>query len=533
MDVPPSSYACMPRHRVARGAFSVRAVSPEDIEPIRLWRNAQMDVLRQTQPISPDEQVAYYAQQIWPTLALPQPPNILLAYEESGRRIGYGGLVHIAWPHRRAEVSFLLDPTQLSSRARFDRLFETFLLLMQELAFEDLNLRRLCTETYAFRTEHIDMLEKCGFEREGVLRGHVIVNGVPTDSVLQGCVVATQEGNSLAATVVAGAKPIAPECMRPWNVLITSAAGKAPLVRAMQQAVRKLGADSCVVAGDISSDVATRYVADAFWTMPRCTASEADAIIAGCLERKIGAVLPTRDGELTFWAEHASTFADAGVDVIVSPPASVALCLDKLKFAAFGKREGLPFIAASERPDDLPAKRFVVKERFGAGSLSIGLDLDRAAAIDHAVTLQHPIFQPLIEGVEISADAWADRNHRVKGVVLRRREKVVNGESQTTTTFNNAKIEAEMVRVIEALGLRGPVVLQAIIDDAGAIHVIECNSRFGGASTLSLAAGLDSLYWSLLEARGADVAQVAFAKLDRPLRQVRVPSDIYVHDPDI
>ena len=109
---------------------------------------------------------------------------------------------------------------------------------------------------------------------------------------------------------------------------------------------------------------------------------------------------------------------------------------------------------------------------------------------------------------------------------------MLSGESQVTTTFSNPTIEVEVTRVIETLKLRGPVVLQAIQDSHGALHVIECNARFGGASTTGIAAGVDSLFWSILEARGLCVDDYRFIRNRGELCQVRLPADIYIYDPD-
>jgi len=67
-----------------------------------------------------------------------------------------------------------------------------------------------------------------------------------------------------------------------------------------------------------------------------------------------------------------------------------------------------------------------------------------------------------------------------------------------------------------------------ILIDKG-LHVIECNTRFGGASTASIAAGLDSFYWGLLESSGVDMSDYPFLRTSGEVRQVRVPSDIYLH----
>lgn len=317
------------------------------------------------------------------------------------------------------------------------------------------------------------------------------------------------------------------------NVLVSSASNKVPLVRAMQHAVAKIDPHGKVTAGDVDATVGTFYVADATWLMPPAKDATFEDIYDGLQKRGIGCVLPTRDGELAFWARHSQALRQHGIVVLVSPLESVERCLDKLAFARFGFECDLPFIPTGLDIDVSWNGPYVVKERFGAGARGIGLKLDADAAREHATRLENAVFQPYVEGFEVSIDAWLDRAHRVKGVVLRRREKVVAGESRVTTTFTDAALEATAIRALEQLQLSGPVVMQAMIDPSGAAHIIECNARFGGASTASIAAGLDSLYWSLLESRGGDIALAPFARVAGQLRQVRVPADIHIHDPDL
>ena len=181
------TYACLSKSEFRDGQFSLSAVQPEHIDAIRLSRNAQMDVLRQSAVISVEEQRAYFDAAIWPDLPRKQPKNILLAYLENGRLVGYGGLVHVAWEHRRAEVSFLLEAELAKSEATYGRYFAAFLRLIQTVAFENLKLHRLFTETYATRGHHISILENSGFLREGVLRHHVLIQNSPVDSLIHGC----------------------------------------------------------------------------------------------------------------------------------------------------------------------------------------------------------------------------------------------------------------------------------------------------------------------------------------------------------
>ena len=78
----------------------------------------------------------------------------------------------------------------------------------------------------------------------------------------------------------------------------------------------------------------------------------------------------------------------------------------------------------------------------------------------------------------------------------------------------------------------GHVILQAIIDEHDMIHIIECNCRFGGASTLSVKAGLDSFYWFFLEVLGQDLHDYPFTVIYNQIKQIRVPQDIYLYGSD-
>lgn len=184
----PKSYVCMPRPIVKDGTLSISAVQLHHIDNIRQWRNSQMDILRQSNPISYQEQVNYFERCIWPDMLSDRPKNILLTFEEEFKIIGYGGLVHIAWDHRRAEVSFLLKTSLTQNLDYYRHYFSRFLNLLIELAFQDLKLQRLFTETFDLRKHHTEVLESVGFRQEGIMRNHVYINGKYVNSLIHGYV---------------------------------------------------------------------------------------------------------------------------------------------------------------------------------------------------------------------------------------------------------------------------------------------------------------------------------------------------------
>ncbi len=173
----------MPLDSLTSGAATVTAVQPEHIQAIREWRNAQLHVLRQTEPITVEQQERYYAEHIWPTMKDRTPKNVLLTYLHGGTAIAYGGLVHIDWSKLQAEVSFLMAPEFANDTPRYREHHLAFLGLLRELAFSHMGFRSLFTETYEHRTQHMQNLEAFGFVRERVDKDKISIEGKALDSV--------------------------------------------------------------------------------------------------------------------------------------------------------------------------------------------------------------------------------------------------------------------------------------------------------------------------------------------------------------
>lgn len=180
-------YKCLKKNTyVDETSYEIVPLREEDIERIRLWRNLQMEVLRQKFEIQSHEQNTYFHNEIWPTFVQRHPKQILFSYLYRKMCIGYGGLTHIDWESSRAEISFLVDPKLVEDPDLYEKDFSHFLNLLSHVAFDDLNLHRLFTETFIFRTWHIQILEKCGFQLEGTLRDHIYKEGKRHCSLIHG-----------------------------------------------------------------------------------------------------------------------------------------------------------------------------------------------------------------------------------------------------------------------------------------------------------------------------------------------------------
>ena len=181
------TYRPLPSAEYRHGAYQLVPIRYDDREPIRAWRNAQLEVLRQAAPLSAAQQDAYFQRVVLPLFEQERPDQLLFSLLRHGQLVAYGGLVHIAWPDGRAEVSFLADPGRAAEPATYRQDFRAHLRLLGQVAFEGLAFNRLFTETYDIRPAHVAILEEAGFQLEGRLRQHVQLKpGTFADSLMHG-----------------------------------------------------------------------------------------------------------------------------------------------------------------------------------------------------------------------------------------------------------------------------------------------------------------------------------------------------------
>ena len=164
----------------ADSRYQLRPIHWNDRDSIREWRNAQLDVLRQQNPLSASEQDTYFSKIVLPQLTQEQPDQILFAFLENSQLVGYGGFVHIVWSDRHAEVSFLTD-IKRSKQHVFSEDWSEYLKLLVQLA-QKIGFYKLTTETYSIRPELIEILENFGFTQVDFLRDHHVINGEPINS---------------------------------------------------------------------------------------------------------------------------------------------------------------------------------------------------------------------------------------------------------------------------------------------------------------------------------------------------------------
>ena len=475
------NYSILKTKKFALKNMKLISLREEDIEKIRTWRNQQRSILRQNKIITKKEQENYFNTVIVPTFEQKEPEIILFSILQKGKCIGYGGLVHINWKSKRGEISFVTETKRSKSNLKLKQDFETFLEIILNIGFNILNLNKITTETFEFRKNILNILTKKGFVNEGTLQNHVYKNGTFHNSILH-CFFKEKFTNLIDASEK--------------NILFTSISQKATTIEQLKNST-KYNVNIFGINSDFNC--VGKFFVDKFWKMPLLENLEITKLIKFCKKNKINYIIPSRDGDLAYFAKNKSLLQKNKIFVMVSSLKTINTCLDKISFYKHGKKSGLPIIHTSKNIEEINSKKYVVKERFGSGSKLIGLNLSKTNAQKYKNMLENPIFQAYISGEEFSIDAYVTKKGKPQGIVIRKRKLIVNGESKISNVVRNKKLELITKKLIKSFNFSGHIVLQVLVDSKNCVHILECNARFGGASTLSIVSGLDSFTWFIKE----------------------------------
>lgn len=162
--------------------YSIVPIRMEDRYDIMRWRNEQIYHLRQSKPLTEEEQDNYFNTIIQPLFTQDKPEQLLFSFLKGEECMGYGGLVHIDWEKQKAEVSFLI-----ASHLEKDFLQEymtIFFGFMDEVAFVELGLNKLFTYAYDVRPHIYPIIEACGFIRKEFLPKQIKSGEVYADMVI-------------------------------------------------------------------------------------------------------------------------------------------------------------------------------------------------------------------------------------------------------------------------------------------------------------------------------------------------------------
>ena len=163
-------YKCLSNQVFTNLEYSIVPLRFEDRYDIMKWRNEQMYHLRQTLTLTNEMQDNYFKNVIKSLYDQEKPSQILFSYLKSGKCIGYGGLVHINWTDKNAEISFIMA-TELEKES-FQSHWVTFLKLIEICAFGNLHLHKIYTFAFDLRPKLYLALLESNYIEEVRLKEH-------------------------------------------------------------------------------------------------------------------------------------------------------------------------------------------------------------------------------------------------------------------------------------------------------------------------------------------------------------------------
>lgn len=163
-------YKALSKQSFVEGEYSIVPIRSEDRYAIMNWRNDQLYHLRQEEKLTHQKQDWYFSNIVAQLFDNDKPDQLLFSYLKKNRCIGYGGLVHINWKDRNAEISFIMD-TALE-KEYFSSNWKIFLSLIEQVAFQYLKLKKIYVYAFDLRPKLYKILKEEGYFQEARLKKH-------------------------------------------------------------------------------------------------------------------------------------------------------------------------------------------------------------------------------------------------------------------------------------------------------------------------------------------------------------------------
>lgn len=235
------------------------------------------------------------------------------------------------------------------------------------------------------------------------------------------------------------------------------------------------------VASDITPNSAGAILADSFILFPKKFDNELWQTIEDLLVcHKVDVVIPTFDEMLQGWAKRKEYFLTLGIYIIISPLETLLPFGDKWQTYLAFNLMGLPTPKTS-----LFADYTVLKPREGRGAVGISF-----LTKEELLTVNMPngyISQEEVKGDEYTVDCLFDCHGVLIYCVPRKRLAVKEGKS----TAGEVDCQESIIEAINLLAdnflFHGAINVQCFVNNSG-IQFIEINARFGGGSSLGMAA---------------------------------------------
>lgn len=285
------------------------------------------------------------------------------------------------------------------------------------------------------------------------------------------------------------------------RILVTGAGGPAGIdtlkLLSKQPGVEAIGADVDPLA-------AGRFFAHAFELMARVDSQDYAKDLKRLIEKySVQLVVPTVSEELGI-VRNACEGLD--VKILISPDAALTLFENKQRQYEWLQKEfpaHCPRWTHLDDPVIWDAETYFLKPNVGRGARGCRLiKRDELDVLAKRADAHDWLAMDVLPGTEWTVDAYLAENGEIAYVVPRERLALAGGISAKGRTVRHDLLIAETSKLIQKMGVRGPVCVQWKADASGVPKYVECNPRLSGAISMTAMAGADPTTCFLAELRG-------------------------------
>ena len=170
----PTKYRCLNQNELVVGDHKIVPIRYKDRSDIMKWRNEQIHHLRQAEPLTEKSQENYFKEILANLFEQEKPNQILFSYLKNDKCIGYGGLVHVNWIDKNAEISFIMNSELEEKYFHFH--WSIYLEMIESLAFEELGFHKLYVYAFDLRPHLYEVLLASNYFRDAILKDHCCFN---------------------------------------------------------------------------------------------------------------------------------------------------------------------------------------------------------------------------------------------------------------------------------------------------------------------------------------------------------------------
>ena len=176
------SYRVLKNQVFENGKYSIVPIRSDDRHDIMKWRNDQIYHLRQKELLSKETQDKYFSNVVEKLFDLSSPNQLLFSFLKDQKCVGYGGLVHINWEDKHAEISFVMK-TSLENDY-FHEYWSEYLDLIEKVAFEDIKFNKIFVYAFDLRPRLYEVMNDSFYTNEAVLKKHHMFNNQYVDVLI-------------------------------------------------------------------------------------------------------------------------------------------------------------------------------------------------------------------------------------------------------------------------------------------------------------------------------------------------------------